>query len=57
MPISLNNKDLAADYENDDFEESMKPLHSALEILLKAKNIFDPIVKAAIPILSPSEPS
>ena len=48
MPISLNNKDLAADYENDDFEESMKPLHSALEILLKAKNIFDPIVKELI---------
>ena len=48
LPISLNNKDLAADYENDDFEESMKPLHSALEILLKAKNIFDPIVKELI---------
>jgi len=48
LPILLNNKDLSTDYENDDFEVSMKPLHNALNILLNAKNVFDPIVKELI---------
>lgn len=45
IPVTLNNTKLAAAYEKDDFDEAMQPLHEALATLLKAKEIFDPIVE------------
>ena len=45
IPVTLDNTKLAAAYEKDDFDEAMQPLHEALASLLKAKEIFDPIVE------------
>ena len=45
IPVILDNIKLASAYENDDFDDVMQPLHEALDTLLKAKCLFDPIVK------------
>ena len=44
FPVILENTKLATAYENDDFDEAMQPLLDALDSLLKARPILDPLV-------------
>ncbi|NTU73966.1 hypothetical protein HGB07_07470 [Candidatus Roizmanbacteria bacterium] len=45
LPVVLDNLTLAKAYENDDYDEAMKPLRRALESIVNAQRVFDEVVK------------
>ena len=44
FPLILESTKLATAYESDDFDEAMQPLLDALDSLLKARPVLDPLV-------------